>query len=114
MAVTPKCIIEPSLLTASSATYYTAPTGTITIIDKMTLVNTSATLFLAVTIYLIPAGVTPAGSHVVLKAFTLSPNETYEVAKIEGHVLNTGDFIQAFAGTTNLVSFRVSGREVVI
>ena len=114
MAITPKCLIEPTLLTASNTNYYAASKG-LTIIDKMTVVNTSTTLFISFTIYLVPSGTAAAASHhAIIKSFTLSPNETYECAKAEGHVLNTGDSIHAAAGTTANLSFRVSGREVVV
>ena len=113
MAVSPKCLLEPSLLTTSTFGYYAVNKG-VTIIDKMTLVNTSSTLFIIVSVYLVPSGITLSNTHAIIKSFTLSPNETYEVAKAEGHVLNIGDSIHAIAGTGSLVSFRVSGREVAV
>jgi hypothetical protein len=112
MAISPKCLIEPTLLTASNASYYTATKG-VTIIDKMTVTNVT-TLYETVTVYLVPSGITPAGSHRIAMAISIAPSETYEFTKAEGHVLNTGDSIQAFSSTASALSFRVSGREVLI
>jgi hypothetical protein len=112
MAVTPKCIIEPTALTVSNAIYYTVNKG-LTIIDKVTVVNVT-TSYAAITIYLVPYGVTPSGIHRIIKALTIAPGETYEFSAIEGHVLNTGDSIQAFSDTASALSFRVSGREVAL
>jgi len=112
MAISPKCLIEPTLLTASNASYYAVTKG-ITIIDKMTVTNVSAN-FTNITVYLVPSGATPSGTHRIAMAITINPSETYEFSKVEGHILNTGDSIQAFASAASSLSFRVSGREVLV
>ena len=112
MAISPKCLIQPVLLTATNANYYAVTKG-VTIIDKMTVVNVT-TSYATLTVYLVPSGITAAGTHRIIMALSIAPSETYEVTKAEGHVLNTGDSIQAFSGTASALSFRVSGREVLI
>lgn len=112
MAITPKCLVEPVVLTTVNLTYYTASKG-VTIIDKMTVLNMSAN-YQTLIVYLIPSGVSPSGNHIIIKNLIIAPSETYDLTKVSGHVLNTGDSIQALAGAASVLSFRVSGREVMI
>ena len=58
MTATPKKLIQGSQLTASAATYYTAPTNTRTLIKKVTFTNND-TVARTVTLYLVPLGGLP-------------------------------------------------------
>ena len=109
MAYNEKVFVVGSALTASAATYYTAPTTIIkAIIKEIVLCNTSANPE-TVTFYVIPSAGSAAVANTELNAVTLQPNET----KIFGRtrVMNVGDFIQAKASTNAVVSMNVSGVE---
>lgn len=107
MAITPKSLIASQLLTGSNATYYTA-TNVRTIIDKMTIVNTSAAA-IAVTIDIVDSGGTAGTSERVISARNIAAGETYTCPEVVGHILNPGDTIQ---GLGNGLTIRASGREV--
>lgn len=112
MAITPKCLVEPTILTTGNLTYYTASKG-VTIIDKVTVVNLAST-YQTLIIYFIPSGASPSGDYMIIKNLIIAPSETYDITKISGHILNTGDYIQAASNSSVALSLRVSGREVMI
>lgn len=110
MAVTPKSIIASQQLTAINATYYTA-TNIRTIIDKMTLTNTTAGA-VTVTIDLVDSGGTAGATERMISARSIAPGETYRCPEVVGHVLNAGDSIQGLASAATSITIRASGREV--
>jgi len=112
MSVTPKKIIAGSQLTASAATYYTAPANTRTKITKLTFTN-SDTVARTVTLYLVPSGGSAGVTNLLVKAFPVGPGATYEAYEAEGHVLMTGDFIQALADSAGQVTIQASGLEII-
>jgi hypothetical protein len=112
MAITPKCIIEPVQLTNANVNYYAVTKGN-TIIDKLTLCNTT-TSSANVTIDLVESGGSAGVSKRILSARTISPGETYNCVEASGHVLNIGDSIQAFASVSARITIRASGREVAL
>ena len=112
MTATPKKIIPGSLLTASAATYYTAPTNTRTLIKKVTFTNND-TVARTVTLYLVPLGGTASTSNILIKAAPVGPSVTYEGFEVEGQVLEPGGFIQALADSAGQVTLQASGVEIV-
>lgn len=94
MAQTATRLISGSTLTGSAVTYYTAPTGTSTVIKKLSIINTTASP-VAVTIYLIPSGGTAASTNTIASATTVAPGQTWSCPDAENQVLPTGGFIQA-------------------
>lgn len=110
MAVTPKSIIQAQQLTGSNATYYTA-TNVRTIIDKMTLTNTTAGAVTA-TIDLVDNGGTAGVSERIISARSIASGETYTCPEIVGHILNAGDSIQGLSSAAASLTIRASGREV--
>lgn len=107
MAVVAKALIETQQLTAANATYYTA-VNVRTIIDKMTLCNTTANA-VAVTIDTVKSGGTSGAVERVISSRSIAPGETYLCPEVVGHILNTGDSIQ---GLGALITIRASGREI--
>lgn len=107
--VEPRRIIEGSQLTGSAATYYTAPAATRARIRKLTFCNTTVGA-VAVTVYLIPSGGSAGAANTLWSAKSLAPGETKECYEAQGHVLETGDFIQALGlnvtiqGTADLIT----------
>lgn len=110
MAVTPKTLVSSQQLTNANATYYTA-SNVKTIIDKMTVVNTTGGA-VTVTVDLVNSGGSAGVSQRVISARSIAAGETYTCPEAVGHTLNNGDSIQAVASANTSLSFRVSGREV--
>lgn len=107
--VTPKALVEGILLTGTAATLYTAPASTTAVIRSITLCNTDS-VARTVTLYLIASGGSLGALNTVLSAFSVAAGETVILDSL--FVLLTGDFLQALASTTNVVSIRVDGSEV--
>ena len=113
MSVTPKKAIVPAQITAAAATYYTVPANLRSIVKKLTFTNSTA-IARAVTVYLVPSGGTAGVTNILISARIVGPGETYECFEAQGHVLNTGDFIQAFADLTATITIMGSVAEVTI
>ena len=110
MSVTVKAIVPAQQLTNSNATYYTA-TNVRTIIDKMTLCNTTGGA-VTVTVDLVDSGGSAGVSERVISALSINAGQTYTCPEVVGHVLNAGDSIQALCSASTSVTIRASGREV--
>lgn len=110
MAVTPKSLIASQQLTNANATYYTA-TNVRTIIDKMTLTNTTAGA-VTVTIDLVDSGGTAGAAERMISARSIAAGETYTCPEVVGHILNSGDSVQGLCSANTSVTIRASGREV--
>jgi hypothetical protein len=106
MSVTPKTLIAAQQLTNASALYYTA-TNVQTIIDKMTVTNTTVGA-ITVTVYI----GTAAASTTMISARSIAAGETYTCPELTGHILNNGDTIYALASANTSITIRASGREV--
>ncbi len=113
MATTPKLIVDGTLLTATLATLYTAPSSTTAKIFEIVLCNTSPSATAGVTLHFISNGDTAADKNKAFSegGFKLLPNET-RIIGLEQR-LPAGYFIQAKSDITDLISIRVSGDEVV-
>ena len=107
--VTPKTLVQGILLTGSLATLYTVPGATTAVVRSITLCDTDASVR-TVTLHLIASGDTAADKNQILDAFSLGAGETVILDSL--FVLMTGDFIQAMASVTAVVSIRVDGSEV--
>ncbi len=112
--VTAKRLIEGSQLTAGAVTYYTAPATPFKVttrITKLTLTNTTGTAQTA-TVYLIPNGGAAGAASMITSVKPIGPNQSVDVLEVEGHVLMTGDFIQAFASAVTSITIMASGIEM--
>lgn len=112
MTVTPKKLFTPALLTASAATYYTAPASTKTVIKKATLTNIGTDAE-TVDLWLVENGGSAGDSNKLLDSIPIAPGKTYEIYEMEGHIMNAADFIRALASTASKVNLQVSGVEIV-
>jgi hypothetical protein len=110
MQVTPKPLIASQQLTDSNATYYTA-TNVRTIIDKMTICNTTAGAVTA-TIDIVDSGGAAGVTERLISARSIAAGETYPCPEVVGHYLSNGDTIQGLAGAAASLTIRASGREV--
>lgn len=112
MAINNKCLVEPTQLGTSVALLYQAGVVTKAIVKKLTVANSSANAA-TVTIYLVPSGGTPGAGNIITDAAPVAPGKTYESYECEGHVLETGDSIQALASAASALALRASGIEVI-
>jgi hypothetical protein len=112
VTVTPVKLFDPALLTASAVTYYTSPANTKTKITKLTITNVTSGALTA-TIYLIASGGSASDTNTISKTVPIAAYATYEAFEVEGHVLNAGDFIQAFGSSATSLSIQGSGVQFV-
>jgi hypothetical protein len=110
MAVTPKKLVASQQLAATNGTLYTA-TNCYTIIDKFTLVNTTAGAVTA-TIDIVDATGLAGATERVISARSLAAGESYTCPEMVGHILNPSDTIQGLASAATSITVRASGREV--
>lgn len=85
----------------TSATLYTVPTSTTTIVKNIVLCNTTGT---AATVTLI------AGGQTIVSAFSIAANDT--VTLDLSLVMATADTITGLQGTASAISIYISGVEV--
>lgn len=110
MAVTSKVLVPSKVMEATSQQQYTAQ-GSITLIDKFTVVNTSANN-VNFSVNIVASGGSASDANIVIKSRTLAPNQTYNCPELVGHVLQDGASIYTQAGAATSLTMRVSGREI--
>jgi hypothetical protein len=108
--VTAKCLLEAKQAENSQTTQYTAPTGTRTIIDKLTATNNTASP-VTWAVNLVATGGSAGASNLVVST-TVAAGATELCSAAIGQVLSAGDFISTLAGTASALVVRISGREV--
>jgi hypothetical protein len=107
--VTPKPLVQGTLLGATDATLYTVPAATVATVRSYTLTNND-TVDRTVTVrFVVSAGV-PGDANTVLNTVPVKAKETLIDDTLR--VLSTGDFISAFADVATKVAFRVDGSEI--
>jgi hypothetical protein len=111
MAAVAKRLLTPQLLSNANATYYSAPENTRTILKKLTFTNNDGSSH-DITVYLVPFGVSASDANMLLDAEAVAANSCYEATVGEGHVLEAGDTLQAFADAGNFVNIMASGVEI--
>jgi hypothetical protein len=117
MAITQKRLGGPSMLTASTAAYYTVPSGTTTIVKQIILTNTTASAK-TVTVRLLPSGVNETATPNwvdIISAMTLSANETmaFNCSMVMNYTGGAGDEIKALASAAGAVNMAIFGIEEV-
>lgn len=110
MAQRSKKLMAPALLTASAATYYTAPTGVRARNLWLTVNNPTATAYTA-TVYIVPSGGSASATNTISYQKTILPGRTEIFYELYGHVLDPADFIQALASTNGVINMQLSGVE---
>lgn len=115
MPVTQKRLAGPSMLTASTATYYTVPSGTTTIVKQIILTNTTASAR-TVTVRLLPSGVNETATPNwvdIISGMTLSANETmaFNCSMVMNFSGGAGDQLKALASAAGSVNITVFGIE---
>ena len=110
MAVTIKNLILSKVAEAVSTSQYTAVNCN-TVIDKFTVVNTSANP-VTFSAHIVAAGGTAADANVVIKDRPIAAGETYPCPELVGQVMQPNSFLSTMAGTVSALTIRASGREV--
>lgn len=100
MTATPKALSR-GLLTGSSATLYTVPAATTTIVTNILLANTSASA-VAVTIAFDGVVIVPATSVAANTTLCVDLRQPLAATKL----------ITGFAGTTSVIACHIAGSEV--
>ena len=109
--IIPQTLIAGSQLTATAATYYTAPANTKAIIQNMTLTNTTANAVTA-TVHVISTGATETASNMIISARVIAANESYTCPEAIGKVILATGTIRALAGSATAITIESSGVEV--
>ena len=109
----PKRLVDGSQLTASAATYYTAPANTLATISACTLTNTTAGAITA-TVYLVASGGTAGVTNCILSARNLAAGESFNVGSAIGQTLAAGGTLQALASSGTSITLVASGYESIV
>jgi len=112
MNAKPIQLIAVTALTASLASYYTAPASKRVIISKFTLTNTDAGVQ-NVDVHVVPTGGSADSSNIVIKQLALDAGQTAAVYQLEGHIMAAGDEIHAVADDASVVLLFASGVSAV-
>lgn len=98
----PKAIVAAQL-TNAAATYYSAPTGTTSTINNLSLTNTSGSP-VTVTLYRVPSAGAPGVTNTIMSAFSLASGQTYVPPQAIGLQLEAGMTLQALASANTSVT----------
>jgi len=110
MSANPSVLVSGVVLTGSAAVYATGPTGKKTTVKSASVTNTTAGV-VALTVYRVPSGGSPAAGNTIISGRNLAVGETYNCPELINKVLEPGDTLQAFGLG---LSFDVSGAQSVI
>lgn len=110
MSYTYSSIIDPVLLTGSSALLYTTPANTRCVITKCNLRNTDATTVYKATLYIVPSGSSADATNMAMDAQSIDPKKVYSALdEMVGRILEPGDLIYGFADTASKISVAAGG-----
>lgn len=110
MAVTTRVLVPSKVMESVSQQQYTAQ-GAIVLIDKFTVVNTSANN-VSFSVNIVASGGSASDANAVIKNRTLAPNQTYNCPELVGHALQDGASIYTVAGAATSLTMRITGREI--
>ena len=110
MTVTVKVLIPAKYVQNTQTTEYTS-NGVVTIIDKFTATNISASPA-TISVNLVTVTGAAGNANLITKTKTLQASEVYTFPELVGQVLGVGDFISTIADTASAINMRVSGRQV--
>ena len=110
MSVIVSNIITSQAAVAAQTTYFTCPTSTKVIIDKMTATNTAA-VAATVSLNLVNSGGGADAANLITAGKVIPPGDVYQFSEVAGHILQAGQFISILSSATT-VTLRASGRIV--
>lgn len=113
MARIPKRLFGPALLTAATATKYTVPAGTKTVIRHIHISNNSgAAVGVTISIGADAAGTRILDNYSIPAAAAGAPGSVVDL--YGSWVLEAAEIIAAFASTTNVINLTLNGEENVL
>ena len=110
MSVNAENIIPRKQAEATQTVQYIAPSG-VTIIDKFTVTNTSASTVLF-SCNLPANGEAVDDDNLVLDARQILSGETYTCPELVGQSIKTGGQISTLAGSASTLTISATGREI--
>lgn len=110
MAINLVNLVPGSVLTNSTATYYTGTNVTATIRNATVTNPTGGAV--TVTLYIVPSGGSAAASNEKIAARSVAAGETYLCPELIGANVAVGGTIQAVASANTSLTLMVSGYEV--
>lgn len=105
MTITNKRLAGPALLTNAAATKYTVPASTVTILQHIHVQNPTSSLVT----FTMSIGADAAGVR-IYDVYSIPAGGVLDV--FCKYVLNAAEIIQAFAGTTNVMTLTLNGQEI--
>lgn len=111
MTVRAQRLVPGSQLTTSTATYYTAPTGTTAVLKRAVFSNTTASP-VTIRANVVTLAGSASASNQVINDRTVAPGESYISPELAGIVLGAGDFLQALASANTSITLVVSGIQI--
>lgn len=108
-------VITPTKLGQGSigvalTTRYTVPALTRTLVKDITICNTSTTVAINVSVYLIPSGGTAGITNILFSNLTIQPSSMFQWQGVQ--IMNAADFVQDIASATGC-TINISGGEAV-
>ena len=107
----PKSLVPPTQITASAATYYTAPANTVAEITAATATNSTGTAR-TITVHIVASGGSAAAANKVVQTKVVPANGAVLLPELVGQKIPTGSFISALADAATAVNLTVGGYEV--
>jgi len=105
MTTTNKRLAGPALLTNTAATKYTVPASTVTIIQHIHVENPTG----AAVTFTMSIGTDAAGTR-IYDSFSIAAGAVLDT--FCKYVLTAAEIVQAFAGTTNVMTLTLDGQEL--
>jgi hypothetical protein len=105
MTTTNKRLAGPALLTNTAATKYTTPASCVTIVQHIHVENPTG----AAVTFTMSIGTDAAGTR-IYDVFSIAAGGVLDT--FCKYVLAAGEIIQAFAGTTNVMTLTIDGQEL--
>jgi hypothetical protein len=113
MARTPKRLAGPAQVSNAAATKYTVPLATKTVVRHIHVQNPSG----AAVTFTLSIGADAAATR-LFDAYSIPAAAAGVVGSVFDHfcyyVLETGEILQAFAGTNNILTLTIDGDEITL
>lgn len=110
--MTLKVLIPTKTAENVQTTQYTSPSGTRTIIDKLTASNDIASP-ITLAVNLVNAGSSADAGNLIVPGKVVAAGTVEELHELAGHVLQAGDSISTIADVDSTLVIRASGRQFV-
>lgn len=107
MAIDVDKLFEPAQLKQQASTLYSC-TSKKCRIDRLTFTNTSGSA-VEIRVYLVPSGKAASADNILTFSQTLQSHQVWACDEAEGHVLKSGDTIQASCTSDATVTAHGSG-----